>query len=120
MQLETIYQFFQAPSPTYLNQEAAVCYILSVLLQRDSYGTELIQLLETNHPTYRLSDTILYNALKFLETEQLITDYRKKVPGRGRPRHMFQISSSVRSRAEELAELWQKYVNSKSLVGKEK
>ena len=69
MKIEDIYQFFQNPPPTYLSSEQAVGYILSVLLQRESYGTELIQRLESEYPHYRLSDTVLYDALKFLESE---------------------------------------------------
>ena len=91
MKFEDIYDFFRNPPPNYLNKELAVCYVLSVLLRHDSYGTELIQLLETEYPTYRLSDTVLYSALKFLEGEGVISGYWKKVEGRGRPRRMYQI-----------------------------
>ncbi len=91
MHLDDVYRYFQNPPATYLNQELAVCYVLSVLLRGDSYGTELIQLLEREYPTYRLSDTVLYSALKFLEDEGLVTGYWKKVEGRGRPRRMLQI-----------------------------
>ncbi len=77
MKLEDIYQFFENPPPTYLCQELAVCYILYVLLQGESYGTELIQRLETEYPNYRLSDTVLYSAIKFLEDNKAITGYWK-------------------------------------------
>jgi hypothetical protein len=50
MKFENIYQFFQDPPPVYLNKELAVCYILSVLLEVDSYGTELIAQLEKEFP----------------------------------------------------------------------
>jgi hypothetical protein len=43
MKFQDIYQFFEDPPPIYLNKELAVCYVLSVLLQQDSCGTELIQ-----------------------------------------------------------------------------
>lgn len=110
MKFEDIYDFFQNPPPTYLNKELTVCYVLSVLLSGDSYGTELIQKLEREYPEYRLSDTVLYSALKFLENEQAIRGYWKKVEGRGRPRRMYQVSPESRSQAEELARLWQEYV----------
>jgi hypothetical protein len=42
MNFEDIYCFFRDPPPLYLNQELAVCYILDILLEGDSYGTELI------------------------------------------------------------------------------
>ncbi len=110
MKLEDIYQFFRDPPPIYLNKELAVCYVLSVLLRGDSYGTELIQLLETEYPVYRLSDTVLYSGLKFLEDEGAIGGYWKKVEGRGRPRRMYQIQPEWQERSEELAQLWQGYI----------
>jgi len=111
MKLEDIYQFFQNPPPTYLSQELAVCYVLSVLLRGESYGTELIQRLENEYPLYRLSDTVLYSAIKFLEDEKAIIGYWKKVEGRGRPRRMYQISPEWQAQAESLARLWQEYTN---------
>ncbi|MBE9180842.1 helix-turn-helix transcriptional regulator [Oculatella sp. LEGE 06141] len=113
---EDIYQFFQNPPPFYLNKELAVCYVLSVLLRQDSYGTELIHLLEQEYSSYRLSDTVLYSALKFLEDADAITGYWKKVEGRGRPRRMYQISPDWKSKAEELSYLWHSYADKKTLV----
>jgi DNA-binding PadR family transcriptional regulator len=110
MKLGDIYQFFDSPPPTYLCQELAVCYILSVLLQKESYGTELIQELETQYPTYRLSDTVLYSAIKFLEDEKAITGYWKKLEGRGRPRRMYQVSPEWQQQAQDLDRLWQNYI----------
>lgn len=110
MTFDDIYNFFQAPPPFYLNKELAVCYVLAVLSRGDSYGTELIQLLETDYPTYRLSDTVLYSALKFLEEEEMITGYWKKVEGRGRPRRMYQIKPEAQQRSQELSDLWFNYV----------
>ena len=111
MRIEDIYQFFQNPPPTYLSQELAVCYVLSVLLKGESYGTELIQKLEGEYPNYRLSDTVLYSALKFLEDEKAILGYWKKVEGRGRPRRMYQVSPEWQAQAQELSHLWQEYIN---------
>ncbi len=110
MKLEDIYQFFESPPPTYLCQELAVCYILYVLLQGESYGTELIQKLETDYPTYRLSDTVLYSAIKFLEDDRAITGYWKKLEGRGRPRRMYQVSAEWQNHAQDLARLWDEYI----------
>lgn len=114
MKFEDIYQFFHNPPPNYLNKELAVCYILSVLLQGESYGTELIEQLEKTQPTYRLSDTVLYGALKFLEQERTIAGYWKKVEGRGRPRRMYQICEEARKQAEDLSRFWWAYVNRES------
>lgn len=110
MEFEDIYRFFRDPPPTYLNKELAVCYIMAVLLRGDSYGTELIEYLEKNFPGYRLSDTVLYNALKFLEETETITGYWKKLEGRGRPRRMYQIRPEAYERAEELAGFWEEYI----------
>ncbi|TBR58150.1 PadR family transcriptional regulator [Mastigocladus laminosus UU774] len=114
MKLEDIYQFFENPPPTYLCQELAVCYILYVLLQGESYGTELIQRLETEYPNYRLSDTVLYSAIKFLEDNKAITGYWKKLEGRGRPRRMYQVSYEWTPQAQDLARLWQQYINGRT------
>jgi len=116
MKFEDIYQFFKAPPPFYLNKELAVCYVLSVLTRGDSYGTELISLLETEYPSYRLSDTVLYSALKFLEDENVITGYWKKVEGRGRPRRMYQIKPEALQKSQELTRLWYDYVNKQPAI----
>lgn len=109
MQLEDIYDYFRDPSPIYLTQELSVCYILSVLLEAESYGTELVRRLEDEYPPYRLSDTVLYEALNFLEEENCIISYGKKVEGRGRPCRMLQLTQNGRQKADELAKLWQDY-----------
>lgn len=106
---EEIHQFFRNPPPFYLNKELAVCYVVAVLLRQDSYGTELISLLEHEYPTYRLSDTVLYGALKFLEDKGAIAGYWKKVEGRGRPRRMYQIVPDWHLQAQEFARLWYDY-----------
>lgn len=110
MKIEDIYKFFQNPPPIYLNKELAVCYVLSVLLEGDACGTVMIQRLETEYPKYRLSDTVLYSALKFLEDEGVISSYWKKVEGRGRPRRMYLVCAEWKSEAEKLAMLWHGYI----------
>lgn len=118
MKFEDIYKFFHNPPPTYLNKELAVCYILAILLQHESYGTELIDKLEQEYSHYRLSDTVLYGALKFLEDTGTITGYWKKVEGRGRPRRMYQVSPASHQQAKELARFWQKYqVREREAIG---
>jgi DNA-binding PadR family transcriptional regulator len=109
MNFDDIYCFFRNPPPLYLNQELAVCYILDILLQGDSYGTELIARLERESATYRLSDTVLYSAIKFLEASGTIVGYWKKVEGRGRPRRMYQIEPDWIAKAKELAYFWVQY-----------
>ncbi len=116
MKFEDIYQFFEDPPPIYLNKELAVCYVLAILLQQDSYGTELIQKLAETYADYRLSDTVLYSALKFLEDQNAIDGYWKKVEGRGRPRRMYRLNPDWRMQAEELAELWRTYMRDRMTV----
>jgi DNA-binding PadR family transcriptional regulator len=106
MKLDEIYQFFANPPVIYLSPEQAVSYVLSVLLEGESYGTELIQKLESEYPNYRLSDTVLYSALKFLEEEEAIVGNWKKMPGRGRPRRMYQLNQEWLALAQDLAQLW--------------
>ncbi len=110
MKFEDIYQFFEAPPPVYLNKELAVCYVLSVLTRYDSYGTDLIHAIERDYPSYRLSDTVLYGALKFLENQVAVVGYWKKVEGRGRPRRMYRLRPDWQMKARELADLWQRYM----------
>jgi DNA-binding PadR family transcriptional regulator len=116
MKFQDIYHFFQEPPPIYLSKEVAVCYILSVLLEYgDSYGTALIQRIEDDSSLYRLSDTVLYSALKFLEDEKVVEGYWQKVEGRGRPRRMYQIRASKLDLARQLDRLWHDYATQRDL-----
>ncbi|NES82046.1 MAG: helix-turn-helix transcriptional regulator [Moorea sp. SIO2B7] len=110
MKFEDIYKFFHNPPPIYLNKELAVCYVLAILLQGESYGTEMIGQLERHYNGYRLSDTVLYSALKFLEEAGTISGYWKKVQGRGRPRRMYLVCPESQKKAEELAGFWLGYI----------
>jgi DNA-binding PadR family transcriptional regulator len=112
VKLQDVYCYFQSTQPIFLNEELAVCYILSILLEMDSYGTELIQHLEAKYTPYHLSDTVMYNALKFLEKEVWVQTYWQKVEGRGRPRRMYRLASDVRTPAQEFAQLWNNYITS--------
>ncbi|HCF28021.1 MAG TPA: hypothetical protein DEV81_12645, partial [Cyanobacteria bacterium UBA11049] len=62
--------------------------------------------LESEYPSYQLSDTVLYAALKFLEESKAIAAYWKKVEGRGRPRRMYQVNPEWHQEAQKLAALW--------------
>ncbi|RUS93322.1 period-extender protein [Chroococcidiopsis cubana SAG 39.79] len=106
MQLEDIRYFFTNPPPIYLCREQAVCYILSVLIQGESCGTGMIQQLECEYGNYRLSDTILYGALEFLESEGAICGSWRKGKGRGRPRRIYQLNPAWHDEARKLAALW--------------
>ncbi len=116
MKFQDIYHFFQEPPPIYLSKEVAVCYILSVLLKYgDSYGTALIQRIEEDSSLYRLSDTVLYSALKFLEDEKVVEGYWQKVEGRGRPRRMYQIRANKLDLAQQLDSLWHDYAEQRDM-----
>lgn len=104
--LEKIYEYYSNPQLTFLCCEQAICYVLSSTLQKDSYGTELIAAL--NSTKYRLSDTVLHEALSFLLEEGTIQFYWQKVDGRGRPRKMFTIATSQQDRARDLAKYWER------------
>ncbi|MBW4441596.1 MAG: PadR family transcriptional regulator [Plectolyngbya sp. WJT66-NPBG17] len=112
---EDIYRFFQTPQPIFLNQELTVCYLMSVLVTNESYGTELVQKLRQSYPNYRLSDTILQSSLRFLEKQEIVTSYWKKPEKRGRPRRMYQLCPAARSRAEEFARFWQDYTSANDI-----
>jgi DNA-binding PadR family transcriptional regulator len=116
MQLEQIYNFFEHPQLNYLNKELAVCYILSELLSADAYASELLVRLPEQHPDYRLSDTVLYKALRFLNREGLLNNYLQRQAGRGRPRNMLSLRPEALPKAEELANLWRCYMTN-SQVG---
>jgi DNA-binding PadR family transcriptional regulator len=111
MKIEDIYNFFQHPRRVFLNLELTVCYILSILLEHDSYGSELVEHLEHQYVPHHLSDTVLFASLRFLESEGLITSYWKKVVGRGRPRRMYQIQEQSKVQATELAQFWKQYIS---------
>ncbi|MGL4621430.1 MAG: PadR family transcriptional regulator [Chroococcidiopsis sp.] len=115
MKLEDIYQFFAAQAPVYLTQAQAVCYVLSVLLEGESYGTGLMEKLESEYPNYRLSDTVLYAALSFLESEQAVASRLQKVEGRGRPRRI-SLSPQWHNEAQKLAALWRGFVTKQPQV----
>ena len=56
------------------------------------------------------SENDLSNLDKFLEDENAIDGYWKKVEGRGRPRRMYRLNPDWRLQAEELAEFWKTYM----------
>jgi DNA-binding PadR family transcriptional regulator len=112
MKFQDIYRFFQDPPPIFLEKEVAVCYVLATLLKKgSSYGVELMSYIEKAYPLYRLSDTLLYSALKFLEDEEILDCYWQKMETRGRPRRMYQIKKNKIELAKQIARLWYKYLN---------
>jgi DNA-binding PadR family transcriptional regulator len=104
--IEAIHQYFKNPPPHFLGREETVCYVLYVLTLRDTYGTELIEEIEQRYPQLSLSDTVLYQALKQLESEGMVSTYWKKLEGRGRPRRMYHLVDGQHSTAKSLSKLW--------------
>src|SRR5579883_156627 len=117
MNLDTIQTFFTAPPPTYLNTELAVCFVVSVLLQQDTCITAFVHHLQQTYPAYDVSDTILYRALTFLETEGAVRKYWQRGVGRGRPRQMFTLVAQHREQATTLTQLWYTYVDEHPFPG---
>lgn len=113
MKFQDVYQFCQESKPTFLQTEAAVGYVVSVLVKGDSYGTELMQQLEKEYPDHCLSDTVLNDAIKFLDAKGWVKSYTQKCEGRGRPRRMLSLNPEVRDEAQKLAQLWHDYAGSK-------
>jgi DNA-binding PadR family transcriptional regulator len=120
MKFQDIYDFFKEPPPIHLGKEVAACYVLAVLLERgDAYGTALIQHLEIDYPRYRLSDTVLYSSLKFLEDEDVIDGYWQRVEGRGRPRKMYYVKSEQLELAQQFSRLWYQYLSQNGADGQQ-
>lgn len=91
---ESIERRFVEGRAHYLTAEEAVCYVASALTLHDSYGTLLINSLDRDERKHqlRISDTVLYKALKFLESNDYIFGYWWHVEGRARPRRMYRIT----------------------------
>ena len=99
-----------------LDLELAVCWVLECLLKDDNYPSGLLQKLNRDKPQLRLSETVLQQALDFLEQQGSISTYTQRCPSRGRPRRMLHLQPDARRDAEQLMEPWQSLLDSHSLV----
>ena len=108
--LNDIKRFFDQPPLQYLGLELAVCWILDCLLAADSYPTALMNLLAERHPRLRLSETVLQQAIAFLDQQGAIGSYSQRCPSRGRPRRMLHLEDSYRAEAEELMPAWPRWL----------
>ena len=104
--LEAIHQFFDQPPLVHLAQELAICWVLDRLLEADSYPTALMQQLGQAHPQLRLSETVLHQAITFLDQQEAISSYAQRCPSRGRPRRMLHLREEHRSGALALMPPW--------------
>ncbi|MCX5945356.1 MAG: Pex protein [Cyanobacteria bacterium] len=108
--LEAIHQFFEQPPLVHLGLELAVCWVLDRLLEADSYPTALMQQLSVNHPQLRLSETVLHQAITFLDQQEAISSYSQRCPSRGRPRRMLHLRDEHRSGALGLMTPWRHWL----------
>ncbi|MFZ9148352.1 Pex protein [Vulcanococcus sp.] len=104
--LASIRAFFERPAIQHLGLELAVCWVLERLLQTDTYPTALMHDLSACHPKLRLSETVLQQALGFLDQEGAIASYAQRCPSRGRPRRMLHLLETHRPEAEQLMPPW--------------
>ena len=109
--LESIRAFFERPPVQHLSLELAVCWILERLLEADTYPTALMQDLSVSHPKLRLSETVLQQALGFLDQDGAIDSYAQRCPSRGRPRRMLHLLETRRSDAEQLMAPWHHWLD---------
>ena len=108
--LADIQQYFHQPPPQFLDLELAVCWILDCLLKDDNYPSGLLQRLMQEEPQLRLSETVLQQALDFLEEQGSISSYTQRCPSRGRPRRMLHLQSEARPEAEHLMKPWHSWL----------
>ena len=108
--LADIEHYFRQPPPRFLDLELAVCWVLDCLLENDSYPSRLLQRLAQEHPQLRLSETVLHQALDFLEAQGMLARYSMRCPSRGRPRRMLHLHSASRSQAQKLMKPWQQWL----------
>ena len=109
--LADIEDYFQQPPPQFLDLELAVCWVLACLLQNDSYPSGLLQRLQHDHPQLRLSETVLHQAVDFLERQEMLDCYTKRCPSRGRPRRMLHLHQDARDQAERLMKPWTRWLH---------
>ena len=108
--LAAICAFFEQPPIQHLGLELAVCWILERLLVHDSYPTALMHDLSDAHPKLRLSETVLQQAIHFLDHEGAISSYSQRCPSRGRPRRMLHLLDDHRGAAQALMPPWQHWL----------
>ncbi len=114
--LADIEQYFRQPPPQFLDLELAVCWVLECLLKDDNYPSGLLQKLMREEPQLRLSETVLQQALDFLEQQGSISTYTQRCPSRGRPRRMLHLMPEARHQAEQLMPPWHSWLDSHRLV----
>ena len=115
MGLPDIQRFFAEPPVQYLGLELSVCWILECLLEKDNYPTAMTNQLAASHPHLRISETMLQQAIEFLDRQGAITSYSQRCPSRGRPRRMLHLVEAVRQEARSLVASWQSWLKENKL-----
>jgi hypothetical protein len=69
-----------------------------------------VQRLADLHPKLRLSETVLQQAISFLDQQGAIGSYSQRCPSRGRPRRMLHLSEGYLQEAKDLMPSWQKWL----------
>lgn len=109
--LSDIEHYFQQPPPLFLDLELAICWVLACLLQNDSYPSGILHSLQSDHPQLRLSETVLHQAVDFLDQQEMLDCYTKRCPSRGRPRRMLHLHQDARTEAERLMGPWRRWLH---------
>ena len=115
MGLPDIQRFFAEPPVQYLGLELSVCWILECLLKKDDYPTAMTNQLAESYPHLRISETMLQQAIEFLDRQGAITSYAKRCPSRGRPRRMLHLAEAVHQEAQSLVTSWQRWLKEHTL-----
>ena len=82
------------------------------MLKDDNYPSVLLQKLIREEPQLRLYETVLQQALEFLEQQGSISSYTPRCPSRGRPRRMLHLESDARGEAARLMQPWRSWLAS--------
>ncbi|OOV33782.1 Pex protein [Candidatus Synechococcus spongiarum] len=115
MGLLDIQRFFAEPPVQYLGLELSVCWILECLLRKDDYPTAMTNQLAVSHPHLRISETMLQQAIEFLDRQGAVTSYSRRCPSRGRPRRMMHLVEAVHPEARSLVASWKSWLKDNRL-----
>ncbi|MXX08220.1 MAG: Pex protein [Synechococcus sp. SB0667_bin_8] len=115
MGLPDIQRFFAEPPVQYLGLELSVCWILECLLEKDDYPTAMTNKLAKSYPHLRISETMLQQAIEFLDRQGAITSYSRRCPSRGRPRRMMHLAEAVHREARSLVASWRSWLKENRL-----
>lgn len=116
--IKSISDFFNLKPFQFLKPQESPAFIVAVLYDHDSYGTELANIIEQNDHL-GISDTILYLGLDFLIDSNLIIAYNKPIDPdvkgtKGRPPTYYRLNLTTKNQSviRQLKGFWEtKYPN---------